>query len=567
LRGFTLGSLHGAGAPDILRPQNDSASLPSVRAWSFKPASEPRPTGLAWVDPRACRSDCQVFPREPGSSFWSRRGRIVPASCALVYVLGWTASALADPIGPTASLGTGWHSTPGYSRVPVVAAAEPGLTLTGGLGYGFTESQSAAPGGHHRLQGRLGASLAPLPWLDLSLGSNLRHDRHGDDGQGTDQGTVLDSDVRAQAGAQLASDLHLGASLGAAFMRGATLGRSLENPAIDLLLLGAYLPRHAPYSVGILAGYRYDRTAAVARDPARYRSGDRLSLEVSEFDALPLGVGAAVRLGSTECIGELSGDILVGPGAPPFLQSPLRLSAGARQRVGQNVSLRVMADTSLSSRPAVGVNDPLLPVEPRFQFLVGMSYHWLSGPSLTPTAPTVEPPALAPAAPVALASLEVQVSTLEGYPLSDATVELLEDEQVIEVPHGQLESYRVAQLAPRSAILRVSAARLQTQTQPIQLRPGAPLVVEVKLSPAPPTGQVRGLVRSFSGVGLRARVRVEPLGKEIQTDAAGAFQIDVPPGSYEVVVAAPGHGAQRRRVQVPEDGVVILNADLLRGQP
>ncbi|MEO8180073.1 MAG: carboxypeptidase-like regulatory domain-containing protein [Deltaproteobacteria bacterium] len=493
------------------------------------------------------------------------------ASCALVCVLGRTAPALGAPVGPTASLGTSRQSTPGYFRVPVVAASEPGLTLTGGLGYGFTESQSAAPGGHHRWQGRLGASLAPLPWLDLSLGTNLRHDRHGDDGLGADQGTVLDSDVHAQAGAQLASDLHLGAALGAAFLRGDTLGRSLENPAIDLTFLGAYLPRHAPYSLGILAGYRYDRTAGLARDPARYRSGDRLSLEVSELDALLVGVGTAVHLGSTELLGELSGDILVGQDAPPFLESPLRLSAGARQRLGESLSLRVMADTSLSSRPGVGVNDPLLPIEPRFQFLIGMAYHWLSGPSLTPTAPTPEsPPAprvLAPVAAVALASLEVHVTTLEGYPLSDATVELLLDDQTIEVPHGQLEQYRVEQLAPRSAILRVSAARLQTQTQPVQLRPGAPLVVEMQLSPAPPTGQVRGLVRSFSGVGLRARVRVEPLGKETQTDAAGTFQLDVPPGSYEVIVEAPGHGPQRRRVQVPEDGVVILNADLLRGQP
>lgn len=493
----------------------------------------------------------------------------MPASCALAYVLGLTAPALGDPIGPSASLGTGWQATPGYFRVPVVAAAEPGLTLTGGLGYGFTESQSAAPGGHHRLQGRLGASLAALPWLDLSLGTNLRHDRHGDDGQGTDQGTVVDSDLQAQVGTQLASDVHLGGSLGAAFLRGETLGRSLENPAIDLLVLGAYLPRDAPYSFGILAGYRYDRTAGVARDPASYRSGDRLSLEVSEFDSLPLGLGAAYRLGLTELLAELSGDLLVGQGAPSVLESPLRLTAGARQRLGDHWSLRVLADTSLSSRPALGVNDPLLPVEPRIQLLIGMAYHWLPGSALTPAAPSSEPlPApRAPTPPVALASLEVHVRTLEGYPLSDATVELLEDDRAIPVPHGQLESYRVEQLVPRSGTLRVSAARLQTQTQPVQLRAGTPLVVEVKLSPAPPTGQVRGLVRSFSGVGLRAKVRVEPLGKEIQADAAGTFQLDVPPGSYDVVVEAPGHRAQRRRVQVPEDGVVILNADLVRGRP
>jgi Carboxypeptidase regulatory-like domain len=113
----------------------------------------------------------------------------------------------------------------------------------------------------------------------------------------------------------------------------------------------------------------------------------------------------------------------------------------------------------------------------------------------------------------------------------------------------------------------VSAARLLPQTLSIRLVPGAPLVIDVQLAPAPPTGQVRGLVRSFSGAGLKARVRIEPLGKEIQTDAAGTFQLDVPPGTYEVMVEAAGHEAQRRRVEVPEDGVVILNADLLRGAP
>jgi hypothetical protein len=488
-----------------------------------------------------------------------------------VCVLGWTGSARGeDALGPTASLGAGWQSTPGYSRVPVVAAAQPGVTLTGGLGYGFTESQSAAPGSHHRLQGRLAASLAPLPWLDLAFGTNLRHDRHEDDGRGADQGTVLDSDLHAQAGTRLASDLHLGAALGAAFMRGDSLGGSLQNPALDLLLLAAYLPRDAPYSVGMLAGYRYDRTAGVARDPARYRSGDRLSLEVSEFDALPLGIGAAYRFSATELLAELSGDILVGEGAPRFLESPLRVSAGARQQLGEKVSLRVLADASLSSRPAVGVNDPLLPVEPRFQIQLGMAYHWSRSDADAPVAVTPGPGLTRtpdPAAPVALASLEVRVTTLEGYPLSDATVEILEGEQAVAVPHGELESYRLDEIVPREATLRVSAARLQTHTQPIQLRPGAPLVVEVKLAPAPPTGQVRGLVRSFSGAGLRARIRIEPLGKVIQSDAAGNFQLDVPPGAYDVVVDAPGHAQQRRHVQVPEDGVVILNADLLRGQP
>jgi hypothetical protein len=209
-------------------------------------------------------------------------------------------------------------------------------------------------------------------------------------------------------------------------------------------------------------------------------------------------------------------------------------------------------------------------VEPRFQLLVGMAYQWSPGPAVS-TLPEAEPALQAKpgpaAAPVALASVMVRVTTIEGYALSDATVEILAGDAVLAVPHGELERYGLEKVPVGEATLRVSAARLLTFTQPITLRANAPLELVVKLAPAPPTGQVRGLIRSFSGTGLRARVRIEPIGKEIQTDAAGAFQLDVPPGAYEVVVEAPGHAAQRRQVRVPEDGVVILNADLLRGQP
>ncbi len=487
----------------------------------------------------------------------------------LACVLAPAGAAQAEPSPPGTALGAAWHGTPGYFRVPVVAAAQPGALLTGGLGYGFTEGQSAAPGGHHRVQGRVGAALSPLPWLDLALGTNVRHDRHADDGLGPDQGTVLDSDLHAQAGTRVGSDFHLGGALGAAFLRGDSLASSLQNPRVDFLLLAAYVPRHQPFSAGILAGYRHDLTAGVAREPGRYRAGDRLSLAVSEFDAVPLGVGGAYRIGATELLSELSADVLVGKRAPRLLESPLRFTAGARQRLAEELSLRVVADTSLSARPPVGVNDPLLPVEPRFQLLVSMAYQWSPAVAAAPAPPPEPAPPAKPRleAPAALASLEVRVTTLEGYPLSDATVELLQGEAVLGVPHGELERYGLERVAPGEAVLRVSAARLSTHTQPIVLRAGAPLVVDVKLAPALPTGQVRGLVRSFSGAGLRARVRIEPLGKETQTDAGGTFQLDVPPGTYEVVVEAAGHAAQRRQVRVQEDGVVILNADLLRGPP
>ena len=166
-----------------------------------------------------------------------------------------------------------------------------------------------------------------------------------------------------------------------------------------------------------------------------------------------------------------------------------------------------------------------------------------------------------------MASLQVNVTTLEGHALSDATVELVMGATPVAVPHDHLQSYRASQLRVGEATLRVSAARLKTHTQSIKLRADAPLVVDVRLEPAPPTGQLRGLVRSFGGKGLQARVRIEPLGTELATDQAGNFMADVPPGRYVIVIRAPGRESQRRQVEVTPDGVVILNADLQKAGP
>jgi hypothetical protein len=156
---------------------------------------------------------------------------------------------------------------------------------------------------------------------------------------------------------------------------------------------------------------------------------------------------------------------------------------------------------------------------------------------------------------------------MDGYPLSDATVELQVGPSLLTVEHRNLEAYVLGEPPSGNATLRVSAPRLKPQTRSIRLESGARLVVDVQLEAAPPSGQLRGLVRSFGGQGLRAKIRIEPIHVEIPSDDVGAFVVDVAPGRYDVTIEAPGHGSQRRRVEVRPDGVVILNADLSKATP
>ena len=57
-------------------------------------------------------------------------------------------------------------------------------------------------------------------------------------------------------------------------------------------------------------------------------------------------------------------------------------------------------------------------------------------------------------------------------------------------------------------------------------------------------------------------IRVPGAGVQVDTAPDGSFELDVPPGRYQVSVEATGFRSQRRRVRVEDDGVTILQFDL-----
>jgi hypothetical protein len=119
-------------------------------------------------------------------------------------------------------------------------------------------------------------------------------------------------------------------------------------------------------------------------------------------------------------------------------------------------------------------------------------------------------------------------------------------------------------IARGPARIRVIHAGHRESTKVVDVAAGRTAAVRFALEPALPPGQLRGLVRSFRGRPLAARLEVAPLGIETRSDARGEFEIDLPPGEYQVSVDAPGYRAQERRVKIEKDGVTILNVDLRR---
>lgn len=460
----------------------------------------------------------------------------------------------------------GLNGLPGFWRLNTPAPAPLSWGISGNVGYGYTEDHPAAPGVHHQVLGRLSVSGRPLQWLTLSGSSRLRHDRHSGDALGEDEGTAIDSQLSFVAGDRLSSELSMGARLQARFTDAAGLGESLANPAVEAVWLTSFAPAHASIELLGMIGYRLDFTGNTVDAPSRYRTGDRLALGVSEFDAVPLALGGRYHWGEASAFLELGGDWLLGEGVPEPSQFPWRASLGVATPLSDLLLGTVVFDTSLSARHEATDTESLFAVEPRFRLIAGLSTSFsLEAIEVAPRPPsqTEPPPKLEP---LLTSVLLVQVTSPEGDPISDASVQIEREGAKTDVPHANLETYRLPDVKRGTVQLYVSADRLLPVTREVELTEDK-VVVPIQLQVAGSTGQIRGVVRSFSGKGLMTRIRIEPLGEKRVTSASGAFTIDVPPGRYEIVLEADGHLAQRRSVKVAADGVVVLNADLRRGLP
>lgn len=74
--------------------------------------------------------------------------------------------------------------------------------------------------------------------------------------------------------------------------------------------------------------------------------------------------------------------------------------------------------------------------------------------------------------------------------------------------------------------------------------------------------QIRGVVRSFDGQPVLARVSVEPGALSSETGADGKFAIDVAPGRYTVTLQAKGYKSQTKTCVVDQGGITVLNVEL-----
>lgn len=473
------------------------------------------------------------------------------------------AQELADPVGDTTS------ALPGLARVGVAGPLRADAAFTASAGYGFTEAVLDQGDSHHRAAGSIAASLRIIDALAVALRFDGRYDTHaGLPGGGSDDGWVGDPRLIARGSTTRSEGLRVGGQL-AVWMPGADAPSFRAGATtLDFLLMGSYAA--PPLVVAANAGFRLDRSAATVQDPDALSRADRLALGVSDSHAVLTGLGARWRPApKVELLAEVTWDLLVGDEAPAALESPLRLDVGARWSPAGPIEISGVAEVGASRRPTIAEGEPLTPVEPRVSVLVAVGFH-LGSESARP-APrhdATHAPVRAGSRPVAAANpepgvLRGRVTGANREAIAGALVRIASGAGTVELRTGEDGSFEAHELPAGPLTVTFSADGHRDAEHAVDLGAGQTLVVDQILERALPEGQIRGVVSSLRGAPLRATIAVQPIGAQVTTDRDGTFQVDVPPGSYTVVVQAPGFRTQERRLRVEENGVTVLNADLV----
>ncbi|HEY2733023.1 MAG TPA: carboxypeptidase-like regulatory domain-containing protein, partial [Polyangiales bacterium] len=393
------------------------------------------------------------------------------------------------------------------------------------------------------------AAAGVTPNIALSLSFDGRYDRH----PGGDSSAVGTPQLGLVAGARASDRIRIGAALQLSLFGRSAPSIDFQAPALSALGLFAWDASRST-SLAAMFGFKVDDSAHAAPDVARLSPADRLSLGLSDFNALPFGVAAIQRIGLNEVAAELSGEILVGAHAPPLQRSPLRASLVGRVPLTTGLSGELALTLGLSQRPSYVRVEPLIPEEPRFTIRLGLRF-----------APRFDaPPAAPPPPPMAAAlttDLRGAVSDFEGLPLAGVHVSLSVAGRTYQTTSADDGSFSFDALPRGSAKIETEAAGLEPNSGVLALD-GPTQALSLQLAHVAVSAQLRGLIRSFAGTPLAATVHVLPAGSTVDADKDGRFMLELGAGEYEVEIECAGYLTQHRKISVQDNGVTLLNVDL-----
>jgi hypothetical protein len=484
------------------------------------------------------------------------------AKVCLLLMLALAAAELghARALAQLLRVGSGPDALPAINEVPFSVETQPGMATRLGLGYAMTEAVLGADDTHHRTQLDGAVSLSALPWLSAALRVLGRWDKHTGGSDDGDSGFILETHLTGRVEGAVSSAFRIGSELGLWLPGGDTIGGGLAALSGDLQLLGTYVPPDSPLTLSLATGLRVDRSKYSGGDPTKYSAADRLALGASDsILALRLGAGMSYRLGDVDLLAEWSWKMYFDYAG----ESPMWFRVGARYRPSRVWQLEMLLGASPSARLTDREDASLAVVEPR---IAGTLSAALAFPWEVEDSEELERQARLDAerkaAEAARVRLRGRVLTPAATGLPAAQIVLGQADTVLRTESDEQGGFALEGMPPGHYQLSASAEGWVAHEQPLELSPGQNPELRITLKRELPRGQIRGTVRRFNGTPVSASIVIRSLEIKAQTGPEGAFEIDVPPGDYEVVVKARGFAEQKRRAKVEQNGVAILIVEL-----
>jgi hypothetical protein len=348
-------------------------------------------------------------------------------------------------------------------------------------------------------------------------------------------------------------DLALVAKLG--FLRGDAYALALEPVfAVPLGSATGYLREAGPtFAPAIAASFARDRVRAAVNAGYLFRqrvatAGVVVDDEVFARAGLGVQIAAAAELTWTASVAMPTHDVsrnLVAVETLVGVVSPISSALG------------VFAAGGLGLDNGFGTPD--------WRAVFGVRYCDVRGERVAVVRPIEPPPPPPPPTRVPDASIQLtgHVVDHDGRAIAGAAVTIEQlDKPAIAVVSGDDGAFSAS---VDGGVVKVSATAPEYQpgTAEVRVVPGTPSAIEIKLLRAARQGQLRGQVLAFDGKPLAAKITVAGKATVAATaDGDGRYTVDLPEGSYEVVIEAPGFATQHRTVSVKLDGVTVLNVDM-----
>jgi hypothetical protein len=485
--------------------------------------------------------------------------------------------------------GHGLAAQPAVVRTLAGYPSRPGTWVVGMTGaYGWQSNVLADGNGEamddamHRSWGRL--SLAYAPWaflqvavsLDQSIGSYLPADSAK---SSLVSGAVGDPRLSFRTGWRLGAGFSLGAAVGVLFPSGFgafdAMGRAI-SPAVDVAV--SYAPDRFPLGVHLQVGYLHNRTGQLIQEIENMAENAlALSGVTVSMHHLRLGLAVEYRFGPAAPYVELTGDVpfdhdgvahtwlLVGFGARFWLApgDAVQLTVAMEVRAVDGGFGAHSDDPADESDEATVWESP-----PLVGAMLGLAVRLpIRRERLTTTGAAGEGPVGGAGEgpgerPLASGRIAGRVLCADGPCGRGTVVEVVGTGGSPFAVDPEQGTFTTTELAAGSYSVVAQGEGLEARTEQVEVEAGATAEVSFTLAAAGVATGIRGRVTDFSGAPLRARVRVPALDVEIESDAEGQFEVEAPPGVYQVMIWAQGHQTQTTSVEVTRRGMVVMNVEL-----